>query len=123
MPEMRTLCIGVDVTWWGGGGTSASRWETIVAAILDNDGPPLIRRVHLGDHPNPHSADLTEPNFDRHGAALCSAIADVFREFPGADDVIVALDSPLHCRPRPDQLPRKRAVRKGAEHGLSTAPV
>lgn len=31
----RILCIGADVTWWGGGrGSSASRWETIVSAVL-----------------------------------------------------------------------------------------
>jgi hypothetical protein len=29
-----TLCIGIDVTWWGGGSVPASRRETIVHGLL-----------------------------------------------------------------------------------------
>ncbi len=112
----RILCIGVDVTWWGGGRNRASQGETIVSATLDD--PALsIERIDLAEHPNPRRQLPTEPNCDADGVALCSAILDTIGRHPGVDYVIVAFDAPLVCCERPDQPARRKAVAEGESMG------
>lgn len=117
MPLPNTLAIGVDVTWWGGGRTRASQSETIIAAHLDAPHALEITTVDLASHPNPARADLAEPNFDRDGEALTTAILDTIDRHPKVETVLIALDAPLECAPRADQPPRRRCVARGEPAG------
>jgi hypothetical protein len=112
----RILCVGVDVTWWGGGREAASRWETIVSATLDAS-TLSIDRVDLAGHPNPNRRLPTEPNFDADGKAICAAILDTIGRHPGVEHVVLALDAPLSCRERPGQPARCKAVARGDPMG------
>jgi len=113
----RVLCIGVDVTWWGGGRQPASRWETIVSATLGDATLHPIRRISLTEHPNPRAAHPTEPNFDPDGVVLCAAILDTIARHFNVDHVIVALDAPLVCCELPYQSARRKAVGRGESTG------
>lgn len=113
----RVLCIGVDVTWWGGGSAPASRFETLVSASLVEPEALRIERVDLGGAPNPRRDLPTEPNFDPEGELLTRAILEVIDRHPGAERVIVALDAPLECCARPGQEPRQKSVPKGVSMG------
>lgn len=117
MGQVDTLAIGVDVTWWGGGRSRASQWETIVAASLRDPLAIEITHVFLGDHRNPNHGDPTEPNHDAHGEAITRAILDTIARHRGHAEVIVALDAPLEAKHRPDQRPRRRSVAKGVRAG------
>lgn len=114
----KVLCIGVDVTWWGGSPKKrASQSETIVSAALGGSDDLSIGCVDLGRHKNPLWKNPTEPNFDAKGEALCRAIEDLIGQHVDVDWVLVALDAPLKCCHRPNQPPPRKAVPKGAKKG------
>ena len=112
-----TLCIGIDVAWWGGSrNKSVSQRDTIVAGLIcENIAVPLsIEPVELKGAPNDRGSEPTEPNYDRDGQLLIEAIDRVLNRYMGRyDDCVLALDAPLEARCRRGQPPRKKAVRKG----------
>jgi predicted RNase H-like nuclease len=114
-----TTCVGVDITWWGGGKSNrASRRETIVAIRLCDEPTITIETVDLNSVPNPSSADNREPNFDRDGSYLVHALLEVVDQVAAKNDkVLIALDAPLQAAHRPDQLPRRKAVARGESMG------
>lgn len=114
-----TTCIGVDVTWWGGGKSNrASRRETIVAIRLCDKPTISIETIDLNSVPNPDSADNCEPNFDRDGRCLVSALLEIVDRVAEKDDrVVIALDAPLEALNRPGQPPRRKAVARGEAMG------
>jgi hypothetical protein len=118
-PVPRTLCIGVDVTWWGGSPRRRdSQRETVVSAVLDDSVSLRVETVNLHDAINPDRAAPTEANFDAGGAVICAAIAATIRGRAGTfDRLVIALDAPLEANVRPDQPPRHRAVAKGVKAG------
>lgn len=111
------LCIGVDLTWWGGGASPHSRHETILSALLSRDGPLRVRRVGLSGHPNPRGADASEPNFDAGGEVFCAALLEEIACYPAHEHVVLCLDAPLECQERPGQPPRRKSVARGASTG------
>ena len=69
------LCIGVDVTWWGGSPNNRqTQLETIVSARLDEPASFAIDTVDLHHAPNAAREDPTEPNFDADAAVLLAAL-------------------------------------------------
>ena len=114
-----TTCVGVDITWWGGGKSNrASRRETIVAIRLCDEPSITIETVDLNSVPNPSSADNREPNFDRDGSHLVHALLRIIDRISAKNDkVLIALDAPLEAAHRPGQPPRRKAVARGESMG------
>ena len=114
-----TTCVGVDITWWGGGKSNrASRRETIVAIRLCDEPTITIETIDLNSVPNPSSADNQEPNFDRDGSYLVHALLQIIDQTAAKNDkVLIALDAPLEAADRPGQPPRRKAVAKGESMG------
>lgn len=114
-----TICVGVDVTWWGGSTRNrASRRETIVAIRLGAQSSLGIELVDLSPVPNPVASDATEANYDRNGKYLVDAILrTIERTATGVEKVIIALDAPLEACARPGQPIRRKAVAKGESMG------
>jgi len=111
-------CVGVDITWWGGGSSRASRRETIVAIRLDSHPSIAVEMIDLSSVPNPRSSEPGEPNFDREGSRLVDGLVQAISRVAGdGDRVIVALDAPLEAMSRPGQPPRVKAVAKGEKMG------
>lgn len=114
----RILCVGVDITWWGGSRRQpSSRFETIVSATIDEPAECTIRRVPLSGALNPRWHLRTEPNYDADGTVLCSAIIDVLEQHGEVDHVVLSLDAPLECRHQDGQPARRKAVGKGEQMG------
>jgi hypothetical protein len=59
----------------------------------------------------------TEPNFDPQGEELCETLLDVIGRHGDVEGVVIALDAPLHCRERPGQPARRKAVARGESAG------
>ena len=116
-----TLCIGIDVTWWGGSPRrKTSQRDTIVAGIVGGDAmlPLFIHPVDLSLAPNQQASDPREPNFDAEGRLLTNAIKDVLKRYEGQfSKCVIALDAPLEASKRLNQPARRRAVGKGEVMG------
>jgi len=116
-----TLCLGIDVTWWGGSPKRReSQRDTIVHALVG--GPARhdvqIDLVDLSVAPNPEAGRATEPNFDADGRRLVDQIKKIQDERAGEfQRCVVALDAPLEARPRAGQPPRVKAAAKGDPTG------
>ena len=112
---MVDLCIGIDITWWGGSaGKRVSQRETIVAGCIGAPEELCIRAIDLGCAKNPEAHLPTEPNFDGDGHRLIEAMEEVIVQYAGQfDRCIVALDAPLEAAYREGQKPRLKSVRKG----------
>ena len=118
MEPEKTLCIGIDITWWGGGSAPASRRETIVHGLLLPPWEIGIRFVNLTGAPNPSKRLATEANYDRDGELLLAAIDAIVADYGGRfDRTVIALDAPLEACSRDGQPPRKKAVAKGDKMG------
>jgi hypothetical protein len=115
-----TLCLGIDVTWWGGSpGRRASQRDTIVYSIVQGGTSPDVHidLVDLSAARNPVLGP-TEANFDAYGKLLVDRVAAILDENKGRfQRCIVALDAPLEARLREDQPPRKKAVPKDVKTG------
>ncbi len=116
-----TLCIGVDVAWWGGSAKHrVSQRDTVVYATISWDGSSDLNFevVDLSRRPNARCAEPTEPNFDASGELLAEALSNIVEEHRGhCRRCVVALDTPLEARIRPNQPPRVKAAVKGAATG------
>jgi hypothetical protein len=117
-----TLCLGIDVTWWGGSPRRRdSQRDTIVYGIVQAGTAPDLRfsLVDLSVAPNP-DASLTEANFDSDGELLVSRVAAILEENRGHfQRCVVALDAPLEARTREKQLPRAKAADAGTGTGAT----
>lgn len=129
-----TLCIGVDITWWGGQRRSrASQRDTIVAAIISPvaDEELVIRAADLSQATNHLAAQRTEPNRDPHGEVFLRELSSVLDTYSGRyERCILALDAPLQCQRRSNQRVRKKCyakgekseiVQRGADESIATA--
>lgn len=115
-----TLCLGIDVTWWGGSPKRRdSQRDTIVYAIVQAGTAPELQfnMVDLSAAPNPRQSP-TEPNYDVDGELLASRVARILDENKGRFlRCVVALDAPLEARIRENQRRRVKAVASGVETG------
>jgi hypothetical protein len=115
-----TLCIGVDITWWGGSPNKpASQRDTIVYGIADLGAMNEVRfrAVDLSAAPNPNPSP-TDANFDASGSLLVKHLTQVITEHRGCfTRCVLAIDAPLEAFPRPNQPPRVKAVGKGMQTG------
>lgn len=113
-----TLCIGIDVTWWGGSPRKrSSQWEHLVSAVLEDPCTFSIEAVDLGGARNPDGRMPDQPNFDKDGKLLVDAISQILERHPRVQRCIVALDAPLEAAFRPGQLKRVKAVARGERAG------
>lgn len=117
-----TLCIGIDITWWGGSkNTRVSQRDTIVSGIISPDGKVKgfdIIPVVLSGLPNHDSGDMSQANFDAQGELLVEQIGLVLEKNKHKfERCILALDAPLEAMLRPNQPARQRAVSKGVHTG------
>lgn len=115
----RTLCVGIDVTWFGGSPRRrSSQHETLVSALVGEPDSFALSCVDLHTAPNPRAARPTEPSFDADGALLLAALDEVLDDHAGRfNRLVVALDAPLEAKRRPGQPARRRAVGKGERAG------
>jgi Protein of unknown function (DUF429) len=115
-----TLCLGIDVTWWGGSqGRPDSQRDTIVYSIIQAGTAPDLHfsLVDLSTAPNPVVAP-TESNYDAYGDLLAGRVTAILNESEGRyQRCIVALDAPLEARTREKQPLRVKAVAKGMKTG------
>lgn len=113
-----TLCIGIDVTWWGGSPNKrSSQHEHLVSAVLEDPDTFRIDVVDLGAAPNPDRRMPDQPNFDKDGRLLVDAIGRILERHPNVQRAIVALDAPLEAAHRPGQPRRVKAVAKRERAG------
>jgi len=116
-----TLCLGIDVTWWGGSPRNRdSQRDTIVYAVLDGEASSDIgfSLVDLSAAPNPDRKLPTEPNFDPNGRLLVDAIKNIFGDREGKfRRCVISLDAPLEAGDRPGQPARVKAASKGVATG------
>ncbi len=116
-----TLCLGIDVTWWGGSTRyRVSQRDTIVHTIFQNGLKSDLQfsTVDLSRAPNPRSDQPTEANFDADARLLAGEVSRILNDNRERFvRCIVALDAPLEAMVRPDQPPRVKAVRKGQTTG------
>lgn len=74
----RTLCVGVDITWYGRSPRRrSSQIEAIVSAVVGEPEGLSIETVDLHDARNPNGANPTEPTFDADGGVLYAAVSRV----------------------------------------------
>jgi hypothetical protein len=115
-----TLCLGIDVTWWGGSPRRRdSQRDTIVSSIVQAGTAPELRfsLADLSTAPNP-GASPTEANFDADGELLASRVAAILDDNQGRFlRCVVALDAPLEARARANQPPRVKTAGSGTETG------
>ena len=116
-----TLCLGIDVTWWGGSPRKRdSQRDTIVYALLDGEASSDIgfSLVDLSAAPSPAWKLPIEPNFDPDGRLLVDAINKILGERKGEyRRCVISLDVPLEARDRAGQPPRVKAASKRAATG------
>ena len=111
------LCIGVDVTWFGGSNKVRdhdSRTELVASATKVNGqwALPQIERIRLTDF-NSKAGDST-PNSDPAGTMITSAIRSVIQDHDDIERVVVSLDAPLRAIPRRQHYtPRRKRPRTG----------
>jgi len=89
------LCVGVDLTWWGGSKSKGSRSETVAWSSRSESGwsVPQLSRIFLGDYNK--KADDQTPNCDPGGERLLSRISEINRLHPEIQNTVVSLDAPL----------------------------
>ena len=76
-----TLCLGIDVAWWGGSPKRRdSQRDTIVYCVIQDGSAPDLRfsLVDLSITPNP-AASPTTAYFDADGDLLASRVAESWR--------------------------------------------
>lgn len=109
--EANVLCLGVDVAWWGGGGSPSdkgSRTETITYAtrIEGNWSELSLKRVDLNpsykQDPDPH-----KPNSDPNADLLVSSIMEVVESHEQFGNVVLALDMPILANDEGMKSPKK----------------
>jgi hypothetical protein len=74
-----TLCLGIDVTWWGGSPKRRhSQRDTIVFSVIQAGTAPDLRfsLVDLSAAPNP-CASPTQADFDADGKLLVNRVAAI----------------------------------------------
>jgi hypothetical protein len=115
-----TLCLGIDVTWWGGSPKRRdSQRDTIVYAIVQAGTSPQVQfsLVDLSVAPNP-GASPTEPNFDADGELLANRAVQILEENKGRFlRCVVAVDAPLEARISAHQPKRVKAAGSGVATG------
>lgn len=105
--EETTLCIGLDVAWFGGSkGDRDSQYDCIASVILDDqiDSPELtLTRVSLGKDRDP-AAERT-----------LVALQELVQKFDHVERIVFALDAPIQARERdlPDRQPSLAKGQKG----------
>jgi len=110
------LCIGVDVTWWGGSNVASdksSRSECVASAVKTTSGweKPRFTRLDLNDSFDAE-ADAHTPNSDANGEMLLARLENVIEAYHDVKNVVVALDAPLLARER-GLPPRRKSQRAG----------
>ncbi len=115
-----TLCLGIDVAWWGGSpNIRASRVETIVAALVGEAGSLLFEDVDLTSARNLKATEYLQANYDGEGKLLAAGVAEVLERFAGRfDRAVLALDAPLLARRRRGQPERPKCHYPGRRSGL-----
>ena len=106
------LCIGVDITWWGGSRDRASRRECIASAVKSSAGweNPTFTRIDLQGYRAKARDD--EPNADPKGEQLVGAINKLLIARITCGEVVIALDAPIKALPR-NLPPRNKSQRAG----------
>ncbi len=116
-----TLCLGIDVTWWGKSPRHrVSQRDTIAHAVVQHGVPNDVQFsiVDLSWAPNPKSGEPTEANFDADARLLAGEISRVLEEHrERCAQCIITLDAPLESMPRPKQPPRVKTAGKGQATG------
>lgn len=111
------LCIGIDVTWWGGSTSLASQRETIAACRLDATGNVHCSLVNLNPGRASKNPLSTEPNFDADGKLLLNALDVILQKLAPNTKCVLALDAPLEATVREGQPARVKTVAKGEKSG------
>jgi hypothetical protein len=118
---MQTLCIGVDIAWWGGGKRKAFQTDHVWAGWVDAAGQisrlehlPVDLKDSLGVFPQ-HPCGLYGK--DPYGAALLDRLSKLSEKAEIWDDVIIAIDAPLESAVRPVARPRRPCYRRGETSG------
>ena len=118
--ESDVLCIGVDVAWWGGGGSKSdrnSRMETIAFAsrIAGEWGNLSLRRIDLNKTYNQDANEFT-CNADPNADLLMEGILSVIGQNDKVDQVVIALDMPVSANDD-GMKPPKKAYKEGEKGG------
>ncbi len=102
-----TLCIGLDVAWFGGSkSTPSSQYDFLASVIVDGEiggQQPEFTRVSLGKNRDP-AAELT-----------LAAIQEIVRKKSPVDRIVFALDAPIQARDQ--QLPERQPSLKKGDKG------
>ena len=90
-----TLCLGIDVTWWGGSPRYRdSQRDTIVHAVVQHglQSDVQFATANLSRAPNPRSDQPTEANFDADARLLAGGVSRILQDNrEGRSRCIVAL--------------------------------
>lgn len=108
-PNGPTLCIGVDVAWWGGGQKESAQTETVAWIVVDAAGTAgdlRLRRVDLRPSFN-QNAGPTEATCDPDAELLLGDICEVIDAHRGVPNIVVSIDAPLRAVDR-GLAPRSR---------------
>lgn len=113
-PILPTLCIGLDVAWWGGSRADPdSRNDYIEYVMLDGTEPSVsLCRVALGGTYNPAAAQ-TAANCDADAALVLNVLDQIIAAYPSAKRIVVAVDAPLLALPRAHLPARTRCPGQG----------
>jgi hypothetical protein len=115
------LCLGIDVAWWGGlRNQRDSQRDTIVHTTIGAGltADLTFHVVGLSGSANPCWSDPTQPNCDANGQLLGSAVSSIIRNHHGKySRCVVALDTPVEARNRPNQPARIKAAKRGQKTG------
>ena len=104
---LRSLCIGLDIAWFGGSKSDPDSWFDCIASmeIGGIDLPRLnLERVALGKERDPDSKQTLE------------AISALIQQYPFADEIVFAIDAPLQATDRglKQRLPNYPKGEKGS---------
>lgn len=107
-PPRRTLCIGLDLAWYGGSANDqSSQFDFVAAATLDDQG--TFRRAHL--------KRVSLVNRDPCGSLTDEAIADLINECGGDNSrVVLAIDAPLKTNRANDRKQYRSCERYFSTH-------
>jgi hypothetical protein len=119
--QSKTVCIGLNVAWWGGQGRGnpASSADLLLGHQVGSLRP-WRQVVDLRAAPNALAADHCQPNFDAEALLITAAIRKELARLTeaGAERFILAIDAPL-VTTQAGLTARRRVAKKG-EKGAVT---
>lgn len=121
-----TLCIGLDLAWWGGSQREPDSQYDALAYMVVGGGEKSLQteRVCLGATFNAH-ADATTANCDADARLLVASIQNIIEDSIAAN-VVLAIDAPLLAKarnlpPRSKNPPTGSLQRRLPEDALENA--